>query len=183
MYLDIAICLILGLFLFLGWRTGLLRGLIGFVASTAALIIAIFNAKPLAKFLDKQVNLANHLGDLTGGNGKFISTLVCGVIIYILIRLLFFIISKVIKNVKEKSKAIDTIDKVLGLVLGTAKFLLVLCMVFIPIYLLSSISFIEKAINTWLLDKSVIGKFFYNLVIDLIIPLFGDLNASSWWPF
>jgi len=177
MYLDIAICLILALSAFLGWRRGFMRGILGFTASIISLVAAIFTARPLAKLLDRWFNLSEHLSSLIKGQGSFLNFLLCIILIYATIYLIFFFVHRAIRKVKEKNKRLDKVDKIAGILLGLAKGTLSICMALLALYLLSSIPFMDKAVD-WMLNKSTIGKFMYGITADIVAPIFGAIESA-----
>jgi len=173
MYLDIVICLFLALCAFLGWRKGFMRSIVGFVASIISLVAAIFAAKPLANLFDKWFNLSAHLG----GQGRFINFLICIVLIYTIIYLIFFFVHRAIKKAKQDNKTLDKADKIAGIFLGLVKGTLSICMTLLTLYFLSVIPFMEKVVE-WLLNKSAIGRFFYDLTVKIITPILGAVEAA-----
>ena len=176
MYLDIFICLFILLSAFLGWRKGFMRNILGFIASIISLVIAIFASKPLAGLLDKWFNFSEHLSKLIKGQGSFLNFLICIIVIYTIVYLIFFFINRAIRKAKEEHKTLDKADKIAGIFLGIAKGFLSICMMLLTLYFLSVIPFMGKVVD-WLLNKGVIGKFMYETTAKLIAPIFGALEA------
>jgi len=130
-------------------------GIIGFVAGTASLVAAIFAAKPLAGVIGSLVKIDANL-----------CVLICLVVVYVFVRLVFWGLQRLIRRVKEKHRAIDRVDKVAGLFLGVAKCAVGLVMFFAAMYLLGGISFVATA-RDWLMTTtldSVVGKAIYDLI-------------------
>jgi len=177
MYLDIIICLFLLLSAFLGWRKGFMRSIVGFVASIISLVIAIFAAKPLAKLFDNWFSLSEHLSSVIKGQGSFLNFLICIILIYTIVYLIFFFVHRAIRKAKEKNRTLDKADKIAGIFLGIAKGILSICMTLLTLHLLSAIPFMEDVTN-WLLNKSVIGEFFYNLTAKIVTPILSALEAA-----
>ena len=164
MYLDIGLGVFLLLFMFLGWRKGFMCGILGFVAGVLALVVAIFAAKPISGL--------THLSDKT----KY-GVLICGVAIYIFIRLLFWGIMRLVKRAKKKNKKIDRADRIGGIFLGIAKYAVAVVSLFIFVYLLSVVPFVDKSVD-WLLKGSHVGRPILNLVVKYIIPFLGSVTTS-----
>ena len=166
MWLDIGIGVFLLIGMGLGWRKGFMNGIIGFISGIVSFVIAIFTAGPVANLLDGFINLSGRL-----------LVLISGVIVYVICRLVFWGLSRLVHKIKDNNRVIDKLDRIGGIFLGLAKYTMTIIMVFVVIYLLSSVKFMSGPID-WLFDKSVIGKFIYSdIVIKLIVPLLGDLAA------
>jgi len=165
MYLDIALGILLLLFLFMGFRKGFMCGIIGFVSSGLSFAVAVFTAKPVASFMDGSVRLADRCENIMHGLGRPLSILVCGVGVYLLCRLVFFIIGRTIKTFKKSHKSVDVVDKVAGIALGGAKFVLLLVVIFTVIHLLDSIPLIEKTVDS-IFKGSKFGKVVYFDIYD-----------------
>jgi uncharacterized membrane protein required for colicin V production len=162
MYLDIGLGVLMLLFMFLGWRKGFLCGILGFLAGVVALVAAIFAARPL--------------NDLVHISGKY-GVLICGVAIYVFIRLVFWIIMRFIKRAKKKNKKIDRADRIGGIFLGLAEYAVFVVGIFIFFYLLSVVPWVGKSVE-WLLDKSYVGKPIFTFVVKHVIPFLGEVTTS-----
>ena len=155
-----------------------MAAVVGFVSGLLSFAIAVFSARPLANLMDKWFNMSASFSGFLSGNGRFISLLICGGVVYLICRLVFWVIAKFIIKIKEGNKVIDKMDKIAGLVLGIAKCIVSVCMMFVTIHLLTSIGFMAT-FRDWLLNGSYIGSFIYGLVERLIFPLLGDLLADA----
>jgi len=177
MYLDIGITIFLFICLALGWFKGFLNGIIGFISGALSLAVAIACAKGTSKIMDKLFHLTAELNKVLKGQGRWISVLICGIGIYLLCRLFFWGTAKAIKRFKEDHKLIDQIDRISGFFLGLAKCALGLSIIFIAVYLLTSIPFMHNTVN-WFLKGSRVGAYLYHLVEKFLIPLIGSLKAA-----
>jgi len=142
-----------------------MNGVVGFVAGVVSFIVAVFTAKPLANMLAGWgVNMRS---------GFLI--LICLVVVYVIVRLLFFVLSRYIKKIKEGNRVIDKTDKIAGVFLGGAKWLMSVIVLLTTLHLLSAAPFIAD-VRDWLLDSGAIGKAMYRaIVVDFVVPLLGDL--------
>jgi len=157
-------------------------GIVGFVASIVSFAVAVFTAQPLANALHKWFNFSTILEGIMDGLGRPLNILICFIGMFIFCRLLFWVLMKLIKKVKEQNKTIDMIDKVLGLVLGACKLTLIICTVFIVVTLLEKIPLVGQLLDPegFLMKGSYIGSFLYHHVfIAYIWPYLGDLLAST----
>jgi uncharacterized membrane protein required for colicin V production len=177
MYLDIGLSVFLFVCLALGWFKGFLNGIIGFVSGVLSLAAAIVLAKRVSNLLDKWFHIVAELNKLVKGTGPWLSVLLCGIAIYLLCRLFFWGTAKAIRKFKEDHKLIDQIDRIAGLFLGLAKCALGVSILFIVVYLLSSIPFMSHTVD-WFLKGSKIGKYLYDNVVKFIIPLIGGIKAA-----
>lgn len=101
-------------------KRGLLRSVLGLTSTLLALLIAYFACSPLAGFLDKQFTLVEkianwHVPFLTPETLLRVMTFVG---LFIVARLLFIMLDKFLKYIKEKIKAVNVTDRVLGFVFG-----------------------------------------------------------------
>ena len=186
MYFDIAIGVVLALFLLMGWVKGFMCGIVGFVANVLSFAIAIFSAAIVSNFVNGFVDLSGYFDTLLAGKGAFISVLACGVAVYVLCRLVFFFINRLIKKIKKTNKAVDKVDKFAGLILGVLKCALLLCTVFVVIYLLSAIPFVHDTIELAFTSgqwESVVARYLYNAVVDYVIPLIGGVMTNAFSGF
>jgi len=163
MYLDIAVCLLMLVSMFLGWRRGFLRGCLGFISSLVGFVAVIFIAGPMAGSLGTWINAA-----------PWLLTIISCVIIFAVVWIVFFILGRFVKRIKRDSKALDKADKIGGIFLGAAKFFVSLCMTFVSLHLLTGIPFMVDVCD-WLFSGSVICRPIYDLTVDIIVPLFGPL--------
>ena len=174
MYLDIAICIYLVICIAIGFWRGFMRGIIGFISGTLSFMAAFFMAKPLAKLAQNWFGMSKALNKILTNNGNFLSMLIWGIIVYLICRLIFYFIGKVIKRIKERNAGIDVADRIGGIFLGLAKGIFSIAMIFVTLYLMSSIPLVDKLAD-WLLKGSHIGKFIYGLTEKLVIPWFGEM--------
>ena len=153
MYLDIAICVILVLCLLVGWHRGFARTILGFVAAALSFILAVVLSRPLTSFFNNVFGMPNN----------FIYVFIIGSVVYIFLRVSFWFAGRFISRVKERSRIVDEVDKVAGILLGFAKFFMLMCVAFIVIHLLSVIPFTSSAVDA-LFHRSVIGEWFYGII-------------------
>jgi uncharacterized membrane protein required for colicin V production len=178
MYLDIGICVFLLLSVALGWYKGFMCGIVSFVSGLVSFMVAIFTASPVAGLMNRWFGLSAEFDKILDGKGQFINVLICGIVVYLVCRLVFFFIARFIRKIKDRSKVIDKVDKIAGLFLGAAKGFVSIAGIFVMLYLLTSVPFVNSAVD-WLLQNSAVGKFFYEASIKYVVPLLGNLTASG----
>jgi uncharacterized membrane protein required for colicin V production len=171
MWLDIALGILLLVFLIGGFHKGFMCGIIGFVSGTISFAISVFTAKPVAKLMDAWINLAAKCDNIMHGLGRPLSILVCGVGVYVLCRLIFFIIGRSIKSFKSEHHRIDKVDKFAGVLLGIFKYAMLLIVAFTVVHLIDIIPLVNKTVD-WLFKGSKVGVVVYDKIYDAHI-----------WPF
>jgi len=182
MFLDIGLGVLLLLFVAFGFWKGFMCGIIGFVSSALSLIAAIFSAKPVANLMDRWFSLSDKLGDaILDVLGRPLNILICAIVVYFIVRLFFFGITRMIKKIKEEHDVINSIDKFLGIGLGFAKFLMFVCVVFIVVALLNEMPIIDRTAN-WLFNGSKVGTWLYeDIFVKLIWERFNLKEVLAFW--
>jgi uncharacterized membrane protein required for colicin V production len=177
MYLDIAVVLIIFISAFVGWHVGFMRGLLGFFSNILSAVVAISCANPVAGVLDAWFGVSKYLGRLVSGQGKFITVLICAIVIYAFVRLLFFLLSRLALLIKKKDKKFDTADKIGGVFLGVVKSVFSMCLFCVTFYLLTAVPFMGAAVD-WFFKGSTVGSFIYDITVEIIMPIFGSVQAA-----
>lgn len=104
--------------------------------------------------------LSSSLGSLAG---NFATMAICLVISFIAIKLVLHFLSKLFSNLKEKSVAFNGLDKILGLVLGATKGLVLIAIVFIIASMLQTIPAVANALDV-VFDNSNFAKPLYDFI-------------------
>lgn len=137
--IDGVLILILVVSVIVGIVKGFFDSLLGLIGTGLAFLIAIFTAKYLSNFLNKIIGIEdfvmNKLGAIEGNDGtiqffgtrtnsevaKFCSWIVTVIVIFLIIKLVIFVLSKIFESVVQNSPTISGINRVLGMVFGFAK--------------------------------------------------------------
>lgn len=137
--IDGVLILILVVSVIIGIVKGFFDSLLGLIGTGLAFLIAIFTAKYLSNFLNKIIGIEdfvmNKLGAIEGNDGtiqffgtrtnsevaKFCSWIVTVIVIFLIIKLVIFVLSKIFESVVQNSPTISGINRVLGMVFGFAK--------------------------------------------------------------
>ncbi len=137
--IDGVLILILVVSVIVGIVKGFFDSLLGLIGTGLAFLIAIFTAKYLSNFLNKIIGVEdfviNKLGAIEGNDGtiqffgtrtnsevaKFCSWIVTVIVVFLIIKLVIFVLSKIFESVVQNSPTISGINRVLGLVFGFAK--------------------------------------------------------------
>ena len=185
MYLDIVILVLLLVFIAIGWRRGFMGSIVGFVSNTISFAVAIFTAKQLAQLLNTLFGFSTMLDPILTGKGETINILISGVIIYAFCALMFFVLKRFIKRVKDENKVVDKIDRFFGLVLGIAQCAVIIVILFTFVYLCTIIPFVQNYVH-YIFDtgvpgysSSIVGKFIYEFVQQYVIKYSFGILASA----
>ena len=101
-----------------------------------------------------------------------ISVVVSAIIVFILIKIAVLLLSKLF-NAITKIRAINGIDRTLGLLVGVIKASFIICLTLGIFYLLAN-----NTIESWI-ENSTVTKWIYNYVAQLVDKLADNLNLPS----
>ncbi|MGD9901458.1 MAG: CvpA family protein [Spirochaetales bacterium] len=118
--------------------------------------------------------LKDWFGQLLGGIAALI---VAAVLIFIAIRIVVAILSKVFDAI-TKNAAIGGLDRLLGLALGAAKGALVIAVMFAIYSVVSVVPGVEAATSS-IIDGSVIGKPVYDYVSEFVVSQIGQIDFNA----
>lgn len=174
---DLVVGVIILINLIVCTRLGLIRCVLQFFSTILALIIAMLSAAPLARFTESQFGW---LTAIQKWNVPFISAetllkLLIGIAVFVAVRLVCIIIDKLLKGLKEKLKAVNIIDRILGTVFGAFAALFELTLVFMLINHFGWASHLSLTAEA--------GGFFafrlFEFCRDHIFALLGDVFAAA----
>jgi membrane protein required for colicin V production len=157
-YIDIIIIIILSFAMIMGFINGFVKE----VASLAALIIGIWGAIKFASFTGAK--LYDYF-DMTGRYVGLISFIITFLIIVIIIHFIGILIDKLLKAV-----SLGFINKLLGIVFGLLKSVLIMSIVFVVLNVID-----ER--KPFLPKDTIEGSIFYNPIADIapaIFPIIGE---------
>ena len=155
---DIVVAVLIIINLIICTKVGLIRCVLKCISTIVSLALAILFATTLAKFLDGQFDL---VAKIETWNVPFISagtmlSLFCGVAIFVFARLVCILIDRLLSGLKEKLKAVNALDRILGTVFGFFAALVELTLIFM---LIESFGLVE----TLSLTADAGGYFAYRL--------------------
>lgn|GEM_PF-1255000 len=179
MVLDILLGILLLFCLGYGYYRGLMGAIVGFTAKFVSLIVAFVLASPLAGLLDRWFGIFGTFDGILGGaGGRFLTIFICGAVVYILFRIFFHIVGKFIRRAKENNETLNRVDKFLGIFLGIAKFACLMILLSTLAFLLSVIPLVGNSVD-WLFEGSTVGRWIFNLVVENVLPTFGDTARAQ----
>ena len=133
-------------------------------SATGILKIAMnFFVKPETSYIDK----ADVVSKVSTSAGSLILMAICMIVAYLLIKLVIFLLSKLFGAIKKKSAAVNGLDRVLGLILGVAKGMVIVFAVFLVANLLQSIPAVANFLDTTF-NNSCVAKPIYDFINNLV---------------
>lgn len=125
-------------------------------------------------YADK-TELVNELGSKAA---SLIMIAICTILCWLLIKLAIFLLSKLFDALKKNDKAVNGMDKTLGLILGAVKGFAVIAIVFVIANLLQTSPEIASALDT-IFNGSVIAKPVYDFVTTFANDYINKIDFSS----
>lgn len=114
--------------------------------------------------LDTGLNAAQMIGNAIG---VLIATIVVGVIIFLAVKFIVFLLAKLFENKEDERGSKSGTDRVLGMVFGAAKAVCYLAVVFIITSVISYVGFIGKPVRD-VVNETAITKPIYGFVEDKV---------------
>lgn len=133
-------------------------------SATGILKLAMnFFIKPETTYLDK----ADVVSKVSTCAGSLALMAICLIIAYLLIKLVIYLLSKLFGAIKRKSQAINGLDRVLGLVVGVCKGMIIVFAVFVVANLLQSLPSVANFLDTTF-NNSCIAKPIYDFINNIV---------------
>ncbi len=193
-WFDIIFIAIVAIFAIIGLWKGLLDSILGLVTTLVSIVLSIWWAKPVAKFLRRIVDIDNIFFKMLKGAfaeketikvlgvisltreklSAFLTVALSAVIIFILIRLAVWVVSKLFDSATASNSALSGLNRVFGLVFGVAKGLVVCCAILAGLYVVGNTG-LTKNLDAKL-DNTKVVSFFYKYTGDYVTE---KLNASK----
>ena len=193
-WFDIIFIAIVAIFAIVGLWKGLLDSVLGLVTTLVSIVLSIWWAKPVAKFLRRIVDIDNIFFKMLKGAfaeketikvlgvisltreklSAFLTVALSAVIIFILIRLSVWVVSKLFDSATASNSALSGLNRVFGLVFGVVKGLIVCCAILAGLFVIGNTG-LAKNLDTKL-DNTKVVSFFYKYTGDYVTD---KLNASK----
>ena len=176
--------------LIIGICKGLIDSVLGLLGTAIAVVAGVFGAKFLSNFVNRIFNLETFvLGKLEGGAegtakffggefsnvdiAKFCVWVLTVVIIFLIVKLAIFILAKIFESVVANSPRLTGINRVLGMLFGTVKGLIVALGIVAIGSLVSEVPGIGKLVTDKIAETKV-TSFAYKYVDEFV-----DENGTS----
>lgn len=130
--------------------------------------------KPETIYESEEV-LVSSLGNFAGG---VVTMAICMLLGFIVIKLVLYFLAKIFDALKKKSLAFSGLDRVLGLILGAGKGLLLIAVVCIIASLIQSIPAVANALDT-VFAGSNIGKPFYDFITSFVNNYVSQIDFNT----
>ena len=182
--IDGALIAIIVISLIIGICKGLIDSVLGLLGTAIAVVAGVFGAKFLSNFVNRIFNLETFvLGKLEGGAegtakffggefsnidiAKFCVWVVTVVIIFLIVKLAIFILAKIFESVVANSPRLTGINRVLGMLFGTVKGLIVSLGIIAIGSLVSEVPGIGKLVTDKIAETKV-TSFAYKYVDEFV---------------
>jgi len=186
MFLDVAVGVIIILFVAFGAMRGFLRSLLGMIPTVVVIIGSILLARPLARVLDGWFGWADGLSGLFQGEGSIdtwvreqggmlMLVIIIAVALFILLRIVLWLVMRAIMSARERSRTFSQLDSWAGFFFGFVKFAIYATMVSAVLFTLFGI--IDGS-QEWLFTDSRFALWIYERCIDVMGPLLRRLSAA-----
>ncbi len=124
---------------------------------------------------ESETALASSLG-LTAGN--LVLMAICIILAFIVIKIVIKLLSKIFDSMKKNNKAINGLDKLLGLIMGAAKGLLIIAIVIIIANCIQTIPAVASALDT-VFEGSTVAKPLYDFVSNLANSYLKNIDFNA----
>lgn len=170
-WVDIAVGLLMALFLVAGARKGFIREVAGLVAIILAFILSIGAAPIWSEILVERVNLSSSVATI-------VAFILIFILVFILVRALGSILFKVVR-----ATPLDIIDRLGGSLIGLLKGLLVISLILVFLGLFSLPRFVVRALNESIMAPHVktVAPAVYDLLKGAVPQMrsLGDVVGES----
>ena len=184
-WIDIIFIALIIIFAIIGLWKGLLDSILGLITSFASVFIAIWLAKPVAKFIRKIVDVDSLFYKMLGGFYKdsetksifgvaltreklsaFLTVVASAVLVFILLRLTVWLISKLFDSATASSSTLSGLNRLFGLCFGVVKGLLINFLILGGISILANTGIAPNLKTT--INNSKITNFFYKYTSNFV---------------
>lgn len=178
---DIIVAVLIILNLVICTRCGLIRCVLKTFSTVLALAVAILTAAPLAKFFDGKFGW---IAAVEKWNVPFIGSatllkLMIGVGVFIIVRLLCLLVDAFLRYVKEKLKAVNVLDRILGTVFGAMAALVELTLIFMLIDQMHWTSALSLTADKGGYFAYRVFDFCHDYLFDLLANVFSAASAAT----
>lgn len=178
---DIIVAILIIINLIICTKRGFIRCVMATFSTILALAVAILVASPLAHAFDSNWGW---IAAIEKWNVPFVSAetllkLFVGIAVFVVVRLLCILVDKLLQLLKEKLKAVNIVDRILGTVFGAVMALFELTIIFVVIDTLnwtSALSLTEEGGGyfAWRLFD-----FCHKYIFNILTHLFGAAAAAT----
>lgn len=132
---DLVVAVIIIVNIAICTRMGFVRSILKFFSTILAFSVAVFSATPIANFLDSKFGWGATVANwnIPFVSGATLLKLLVGIAMFVVTRLVCIIVDKILAHLKEKLKAVNIVDRILGTVLGIISALFILTFAFMLI--------------------------------------------------
>lgn len=130
--------------------------------------------KPETVYESEEV-LVSNLGNFAG---SVVTMAICMLISFIIIKIALYFLAKIFDALKKKSLAFSGLDRILGLVLGAVKGLILIAVVCVIASLIQSIPAVANALDT-VFTGSNVGKPLYDFITSFVNNYISQIDFNT----
>lgn len=174
---DIVVAVFIIIMTVICTKRGFVRSLLRCTSTILASVIAIFATAPLAGFFDRKFGWVAALDNwhIPFVSGRTLLCLLTGIGLFVVARLLFIILDKLLKYVKNKLAVVNVVDRILGFIFGLLLSGLTLAIVFMLINALSLQKFLQLTPESGGYYAHYLFTFFKAHIFPLVSAWFGTV--------
>lgn len=184
--IDGLLILIIIIFTIIGIAKGLFESILGLVSTSVAIAVSMFTAKYVANFINKLFNFEEliynkiHATDpstevftILGTElkksdvAKFVVWVISLIIVYLVVKLAIFILSKIFESITKSSPTISGLNRVFGMIFGLVKGGVIVIALLAVCSLISTIPGIGAPIYDKIADTKITSEI-YKYVDDFV---------------
>ena len=177
---DLVVAVIIIINLAMCTRMGLVRCLLKFFSSILAFSVAIMTATPIANFCETKFGWGTAVANwnIPFISGETLLKLIVGVAMFVVVRLVCKILDGILAHLKDKLKAVNIVDRILGTVFGALLALMELTFAFMLINQMNWTAGLSLTADGGGFLAWRMFDFCHNYMFDIISKIFA-LGASS----
>ena len=159
--LDVVFFVILLLGLLIGSWRGFVKGICKLAGTIFAIFVAFTFCNPFKNTLENWFGLTSAMANAFGGTdaaltaASWISIIISFLILFVIVKLLSWLLGKIGTGLVNKSKALSTVNRVLGAILGLVKGIFLIFLILTICYWLPI-----DGLHTYIGESSVVGVIF-----------------------
>lgn len=132
---DIVVAVLIVINLVICTHRGFIRCVITSFSTVIALVVAFLSAAPLAHFLESAFGWETAIAkwNIPIVSAGTLLTLFSGIVVFIVVRLVCILLDKLLQSIKEKLRAVNILDRILGTLFGLLAAFVELTLIFLLI--------------------------------------------------
>ena len=192
-WIDVIFAVIIVVYALIGLSKGFFESVLRLVSTGASVGLAVWLARPLSTLVNKILPLIKWYEKALESQPEtiqifgyqfthsqaaaFLSIVTTGIVIFLLVKIIIWILAKLFDNATKNNSALSGINRVLGLLFGLGKGAVIVGSLLGTVSLLSSIPMLEKVGDA--VRSTKVTGWVYNYVDDFIEKTLSNINLSE----